>query len=82
MLSFLWNDLRLLWDTFHLTYVISELASQRFEEGIRVLLRSQTSHEIFISMHSSEKVRFLKVALATDKRIQRKWALEVKETLK
>jgi hypothetical protein len=82
MLKFLWNDLRLLWDSFHLVYVISELASQRFVEGIRVLLRSTTTHEIYMSMHAAEKVAFLKTALATDKVRQRKWTLEVKEALK
>jgi len=82
MLKFLWSDLRLLWDAFHLTYVVSELASQRFVEGIRVLLRSQTSHEIYMSMHAVEKLKFLRAALATDKRKQRRWSLEVKEALK
>jgi hypothetical protein len=67
MLKFLWTDLRLLWDSFHLTSVISELASQRFIEGIRVLLRSTTSHEIYMSMHAAEKLAFLRTALATDK---------------
>jgi len=67
MLKFLWNDIRLLWDSFHFNYVISELASQRFVEGIRVLLRSTTSHEIYMSMHAAEKLAFLKAALATDK---------------
>ena len=33
-------------------------------------------------MHSAEKLRFLRAALATEKRHQRKWSLEVKETLK
>lgn len=82
MLKFLWSDLRLLWDSFHLAYIISELASARFVEGIKILLSSQTSHEIYMSMHSAEKLRFLRSALATDKRNQRKWALEVKEALK
>jgi len=82
MLTFLWNDLRLLWDSFHFSYVISELASQRFVEGIRVLLRSTTSHEIYMSMHAAEKLAFLRAALATDKIRQRKWTLEVKEALK
>lgn len=40
MLKFLWTDLRLMWDSFHFTYVLSELASQRFVDGIRVMLRS------------------------------------------
>jgi len=47
-----------------------------------VLLRSTTSHEIFMSMHSAEKLAFLRAALATDKIRQRKWTLEVKEALK
>ena len=37
MFKFLWNDLRLLWDSFHFSYVLSELASQRFVEGIIIL---------------------------------------------
>jgi uncharacterized membrane protein len=82
MIKFLWSDLRLLWDSFHISCVISELASCRFVEGIRAVLRSQTAHEIYMSMHSSEKLRFLRQALATDKRNQRKWTLEVKEALK
>lgn len=40
MLKFLWSDLRLMWDSFHFTYVVSELASQRFVDGLRTLLRS------------------------------------------
>jgi hypothetical protein len=82
MLKFLWSELRLLWDSYHLHYIISELASSRFVEGIRILLRSSTAQEIYQSMHSAEKLRFLKSALATEKGNQRKWALEVKETLK
>lgn len=82
MLKFLWTELRLLWDSFHLHYVLSELASARFVEGIRVLLRSPTAQEIYQSMHAAEKLRFLKAALATEKGHQRKWSLEVKETIK
>jgi hypothetical protein len=35
-----------------------------------------------MSMHASEKLRFLRIALATDKRHSRKWSLEIKEVLK
>jgi hypothetical protein len=35
-----------------------------------------------MSMHAAEKLRFLRIALATDKRHSRKWSLEIKEVLK
>lgn len=82
MLEILWTKLRLLWDSFHFTYIIGELASSRFVEGLRKLLRSTTSHEIFMSMHSAEKLRFLRLVLATEKKQMKKWALEIKEALK
>jgi hypothetical protein len=52
IVTFLWNDLRPLWDSFHLEYIIEEMSAQKYLEGIKIILRSPTSHEIYMAMRA------------------------------
>ncbi len=79
MVKFLWNDLRLLWDSFHLEYIIEEMSTVKYIDGIKLLLKSNTSQEIFMSMRAQDKISLLTNLLLNK---QTKRSLEVKETLK
>ena len=79
MLAFLWNELRLLWDSYHLEYLVEELSAAKFKEGIRTVLRSQTAHEIYMGMRAQDKIEMLQNLLVLR---QSKRSLEVMETLK
>lgn len=52
LIKFIWNDLRLLWDSFHLEYIIEEMSNVKYLEGIKLLLKSNTSHEIYMGMRA------------------------------
>lgn len=71
--------MRLLWDSFHLEYIIEEMSNVKYLEGIKLLLKSSTSHEIYMGMRAQDKIAFL-TSLLLHK--QSKRSLEVKETLK
>lgn len=52
MISFIWNDLRLLWDSFHLEYILEEMSLVKHLDGIRLVLKSATAHEIYMGMRA------------------------------
>lgn len=79
MLSYLWIELRLLWDSYHFEFLIEEMCACKFREGVRVVLRSQTAHEVYMGMRTQDKIALLQnLVLAR----QSKRSLEVMETLK
>lgn len=40
MIKFLWEDLRLLWDAYHLHYVLEEMSIFKYKDGVEYLLSS------------------------------------------
>ena len=59
ILKFLWEDLRMLWDSYHLLYFLEEIANQKYVEGIKFILESETTHDIYMAMRSKDKIDFL-----------------------
>ena len=76
MLRFLWTELKLLWDSFHLLYLLQQLSTCRFLDGLHIVLSSQTAHEIYLAMPTNVKMHFLESLLFHSRQ------LDVKETLK
>jgi hypothetical protein len=50
IMKFLWEDRKFLWDSYHLTYIIDEFANQKFLDGMKYLLKSPTTHDIYLSL--------------------------------
>jgi len=57
--KFLWQDLRYLWDSYHVLYIIDEIANQRHSEGINIVMESSTTHDIYMSLRAKDKIKFL-----------------------
>lgn len=59
MIKFLWEELKVLWDCYHLLYVIEEMSNYKYNEGIEFILSSSTTHEIYLSFRAKEKIDFI-----------------------
>mmetsp|Transcript_18665 Transcript_18665/g.17779 ORF Transcript_18665/g.17779 Transcript_18665/m.17779 type:complete len:128 (-) Transcript_18665:1027-1410(-) len=77
--QFIWEDLKYLWDSYHLQYIIEELANQKYLEAMIFILRSPTTHDIYNSMRMKDKVNLL-TELIIKKQTKRQ--LDIKETMK
>lgn len=67
MLTYLWDDLRLIWDSAHLGYLINYLLDLGWQLGLNWLLGSTTSHILFNSLNAEDKANFLSTYIFSKK---------------
>ena len=59
LMSFLWDDMKFIWDPKHFGYLLDYLLDLSWPLGLNWLLGSSTSHLLFESLNPEDKDHFL-----------------------